>query len=172
MKVFMTAMMIWISSQTGWEVPTLPSLSFFTAQEMKHYAYGCDMDPVPVGNEDLCSSKEFWYLDEYEQQNIPLGLYDHKKQEIIVRDGFDIESIHDQSILLHELVHHMQFHNGVYEKVRCRGELEKLAYKLQDEWLNEKYGLRVNDVIGINDLFMFMVTHCHETIGPPDPEIN
>ena len=133
MKVFMTAMMLWISSQTGWEIPTLPSLSFFTAQEMKRYAYGCDMDPVPVGNEDLCSSKEFWYLDEYEQQNTPLGLYDHEKQEIIVRDGFDIDTIHDQSILLHELVHYVQDTNGI--QYQCPAEMEQESWPLQKQYL-------------------------------------
>ena len=67
-------------------------------------------------------------LDEIDKQSIPLALYNHENNEIIVREGFNIDTIHDQSVLFHELVHHMQFHNGVYERVRCTGELEELEY--------------------------------------------
>ena len=67
---------------------------------------------------------------------------------------------HDHSVIFHELVHHMQFHNGVYDKIRCKGQLEKEAYELQDKWLQEKYNVRINETIGINDLFILMVINC------------
>lgn len=173
MKVFMTAMMLWISQHTGYTIPELPAVSYLSPLEIKKFAYGCDNDPVPTINEDICSVQRFWDLDEMEREAIPLGLYNHENNEIIVRKGFDIETIHDQSVLFHELVHHMQFHNGEYEKVHCTGQLEKLAYKLQDKWLQEKYKVSVNAVIGVNELFLMLVTGCPDPLHGvtiPDPE--
>ena len=172
LKVFMTAMMLWISQHTGYTIPELPTISYFTPFELKRFAYGCDEDPVPSGNEDVCSTQQFWDLDEMDKQSIPLALYNHENNEIIVREGFNIDTIHDQSVLFHELVHHMQFHNGVYEIVRCKGELEGLAYSLQDKWLKEKYNVSVYNVIGVNELFLMLITTCHDGIHGgqvPDP---
>ena len=172
MKVFVTAMMLWISQHTGYTVPELPTVVELTPFELKRFAYGCDETPIPNGNEDICSVEEYWDLDEWERENIPLALYDHYEQTIVVRKGFDIDTVHDQSVLLHELVHHMLFNNGVYDMVKCNGELEKLAYSLQDKWLREKYNVTVNEVIGINELFMMIVSGCHGSDYGymPDPE--
>ena len=172
MKVFVTAMMLWISQHTGYTVPELPTVVELSPFELKRFAYGCDVTPIPNGNEDICSVEEYWDLDEWERENIPLALYDHYEQTIVVRKGFDIDTVHDQSVLLHELVHHMQFNNGVYDMVKCNGELEKLAYSLQDKWLREKYNVTVNEVIGINELFMMLVSGCHGSDYGymPDPE--
>ena len=54
--------------------------------------------------------------------------------------------------------------------VECRGQLEKEAHTLQDEWLQEKYGVNVWDTIQINQLFFVMITSC--MTGIPDPEMH
>ena len=41
-------------------------------------------------------------------------------------------------------------------------QLEKEAYTLQDEWLQEKYNVNVWDTIKINKLFFMMITNCRE----------
>jgi len=41
---------------------------------------------------------------------------------------------------------------------------------LQDEWLQEKYGVNVWDTIQINQLFFVMITSC--MTGIPDPEMH
>ena len=47
----------------------------------------------------------------------------------------------------------MQYENDIDSTVECVGELEKEAYKLQDEWLQEKYNVTVWDTIKMNRLF-------------------
>ncbi len=49
---------------------------------------------------------------------------------------------------------------------------KKLAYKLQDEWLQEKYNVTVYEVIGINELFLMLISGCHSSSHSfiPDPE--
>ena len=166
----MTAMMLWISQHTGYTIPELPTIVELSPFDLKRFAYGCDETPIPNGNDDICSVQEYWDLDEWGKENTPLALYDHYEQRIILRKGFDIDTIHDQSVLFHELVHHVQFNNGIYDTVECKGELEKLAYSLQDKWLQEKYNVSVYEVIDINELFLMIITACHDSMwGIPDP---
>ena len=160
MKEIVLAMMLWIHNVTGYTIPEPPNIKYLSSFEIKKFAYGCDMNPIPVGFEDICAAKNFWELDDYERENVPLGLYDHERQIIILNQDMKKSEAHDHSVIFHELVHHMQFHNGVYDKIRCKGQLEKEAYELQDKWLQEKYNVRINETIGINDLFILMVINC------------
>ena len=169
LKIFITAFMLWISSETGWPIPEHPNIIYLTEHEIRAYAYGCDEDPVPKLTKELCDAREFWDLD----NKGPLALYNHEKQVIVLNKKFDISTIHDQSVLMHELVHHMQNHIGVnLETVACKGELEKEAYELQNQWLKEKYNTNVFDVIGINELFLMILTSCSNEMyfTVPDPD--
>ena len=60
------------------------------------------------------------------------GFYD-KKLTIYLHPDFDLHNPTDQSRLLHELVHYVQWYNG-RDKGACWGHLEVEAYNLQDEW--------------------------------------
>jgi len=45
--------------------------------------------------------------------------------------ALDPNTAYGKSVLLHELVHFVQFETGVAETVECRNALEKDAYELQ-----------------------------------------
>ena len=67
----------------------------------------------------------------------------------------------------------MQYTNGIYDKAKCFGTLEKEAYKLQDKWLQEKYGVKIYETIGINQLMILLITTCRDGMWHmrvPDPE--
>ena len=171
MKVFIAAMMLWISNQTGYTIPEHPNVQYLTKHELKAYAHGCDQISVPKQNKDICDAREFWDLDEWAGSKSPIALYNHKEKLIILDKNFNIDTIHDQSVLLHELVHHLQSHSGKDFNGSCRGHLEKEAYELQDQWLKEKYDTNVYDVIGINELFLILLTTCGNPYHiPPDTE--
>ena len=171
MKVFITAMMLWISNQTGYAIPDHPTINYLSKHDMKAYAYGCDEKPIPKGNKDICAARKDWDLDDWSGSKSPLALYNHKEKLVLLDITFDIETIHDQSVILHELVHHLQnYANKPFEK-GCRGHLEKEAYDLHNKWLKEKYNMNVYDVIGINELFLILLTSCGNPYHiPPDPE--
>ena len=154
------AMMLWISSVTGYTIPELPQIIYLSSVDIKKYAYGCDKAIIPPENKDICDAQEFWDLDDINNERAPIALYDNKQQHIILNEKFNIETVHDQSVLLHELIHHVQLHNGVYKKVKCKNELEAEAYELHDKWLREKYGVTLKNIIGINELFLIFVTTC------------
>jgi hypothetical protein len=60
------------------------------------------------------------------------GFYD-RRVTIYLHADFDPHDPQDQSRLLHELVHYVQWHNGIND-TECWGALEVEAYNLQDEW--------------------------------------
>ncbi len=60
------------------------------------------------------------------------GFY-NTKRTIYLHADFDPHNEQDQSRLLHELVHYLQWQNGT-NKDACWGDLEVEAYSLQDEW--------------------------------------
>jgi hypothetical protein len=41
-------------------------------------------------------------------------------------------------VLVHELVHFLQYHDGTYEEVTCRQELEKDAFMIQDKFVKQQ----------------------------------
>ena len=89
-------------------------------------------------------------------------MYDFETKTIILREGFDINTVHDKSILLHELAHHLQYQNYKNENAACLGELEREAYDLQDKWLKEKYDVDVYSTIGIDEFYLIIITQCRE----------
>lgn len=168
MKEIILAMMLWIHNATGYTIPEIPDIKYLSTMDLRAYAYGCNQVPIPNGNEDICEAKDNWDID----NRGPIALYDHIDKVVILNKDFDITTVHDQSVLFHELVHHLQYANDIDSTVKCNGELEKEAYTLQDEWLHEKYGLNVWDTIQINQLFFMLITSCMTDMHVPDPEYN
>jgi Domain of unknown function (DUF6647) len=62
-----------------------------------------------------------------------LSLYNKESQTIYLRNGWDGKTPAELSILVHEMVHHLQ--NVGQLKFACPEEREELAYKAQDHWL-------------------------------------
>jgi hypothetical protein len=63
------------------------------------------------------------------------GFY-NRKNTIFLHENFDPHNPDDQSRLMHELVHYIQWHNGRGDD-DCWGHLEVEAYTLQDAWRME-----------------------------------
>jgi len=162
MKEILFAMMLWIHNATGYTIPEPPTIKYVNSFGITKEAYGCDLDPVPKKSVDICNSQHLWFVDFLEKENIPLGLYNHEEEIIFVNTDFQKGEAHDRSVIFHELIHHVQYHNGVYDKIPCIGKLEEEAYNLQDKWLKEKYNVSVYETIGINALFLMVITSCGE----------
>ncbi len=62
--------------------------------------------------------------------------YELRDHKIHVSGSIDLASVRDQSILLHEIVHHLQISNAI--KLPCRSAYDAQAYRLQTEWLKEQ----------------------------------
>ncbi len=63
------------------------------------------------------------------------GLYNFKNETIYLHNGIDLGSIRGRAVLVHELVHYLQYRSGVNNRVRCKNELETMAYQLESRYL-------------------------------------
>ena len=77
------------------------------------------------------------------------ALYDDKRRTIYLREDWQGHSFTEVSVLVHEMVHHLQ--NLADMKFACLEERERLAYEAQGKWL-AIFGKDLGEEFGI-DLF-------------------
>ncbi len=124
------ALLGWVRDEVShldFEVGTdMPSVKRVSNGEMLKVAFGKNM-PRAVN-----------------QKNMQIyGLYNFRNGTIYLLDSIDLETEKGKSILLHELVHYLQYQNGHNEKVDCKNQLEHLAYNLEAKYL-QAHGERVD----------------------------
>jgi hypothetical protein len=101
----------WIIQQTGWSaarVPPIKTTSFAHLRELSGL-----------------SSDEEWIR--------PAAFYSKSEHLIYLADSWNKDDLVDQSILVHELVHHLQIEDHI--QFACWGRYEAQAYELQIKWL-------------------------------------
>lgn len=77
------------------------------------------------------------------------GLYNFNEKAIYLHDSIDLDTEKGKAILLHELVHFLQYQHGEDKQVKCKNELESLAYLLEAKYLkdhNQHSGFNMNHV--------------------------
>jgi hypothetical protein len=85
------------------------------------------------------------------------ALYDDRRRIIYLHEGWAGKSPRDVSLLVHEMVHHMQ--NAAGKKFTCPQEREKDAYKAQSEWL-ALFGRTLEQEFEIDGMTMLVRTNC------------
>ena len=86
-----------------------------------------------------------------------LAAYHLPSQTIFLLDDWTGEDPLEQSILLHELVHHMQSAAGL--KYQCSGLRERVAYEAQRNFLASQ-DIDLFEALDIDRLFYVVVTNC------------
>lgn len=83
-----------------------------------------------------------------------VALYDNQSRTILLPDDWAGTSPVDQSVLVHEMVHHLQ--NLGKLRFECPQAREKLAYQAQDEWLH-RFGLSLEKEFDV-DMFTVLIS--------------
>lgn len=104
----------WIASKTGWKTASVPRIEIRSS---------ADLSTMFFGNAEGFEGVR------------PLALYSRDQHILFLSAQLALGNLLDQSILLHELVHHMQVINDA--AFDCREETERQAYRLQAQWLSE-----------------------------------
>lgn len=133
----MTAISLWLSVTFGLpEPPALPNIRHLDEQGMATLRFG---RPGPARANDI------------------LAVYDEPSQTIMLRPGWSSGDIADLSVLVHEMVHHLQHHAGLVHA--CPQERERLAYEAQDRWLR-LFGEDLESAFGLDRVMMMFMATC------------
>ena len=90
-------------------------------------------------------------------QREALSIYNNDTKTIYLRDDWTGETPADLSILVHEMVHHIQ--NLAQMKYACVEEREKMAYHAQKKWL-ELFGRDLESEFEIDGFTLLVITNC------------
>ena len=124
----------WLNHHSAFthHIGDMPKIITVSAEQMATVAFG-DKLPKAVNPKNL---------------NI-YGLYNFNEKAVYILDTLDLRSDKGKSILLHELVHFLQYEYGQDKDVACKNELEALAYLLEAKYLqahDHKPGFTLNQV--------------------------
>lgn len=130
-------LMAWIVAQTHWTVHKLPPIRLIPSEEIQKRFNAEEPTGLHIG-----------------------AFYSEKDHTIYLPDSWNPNALRDRSILLHELVHHLQYLNHV--KVTCESEYEFQAFKLEAAWLDEQGVEYPLDLMGVDLRYVLMLSHCPE----------
>lgn len=85
------------------------------------------------------------------------GLYDDRNHVIYLPEAWEGVTVAEISVLVHEMVHHLQHVGRV--TFSCPQERERLAYKAQDKWLSI-FGKNLADEFELDRFSVFAKTLC------------
>jgi hypothetical protein len=114
----------WIVARTEWVVKEPPTICFVTSAQLDEMAYGRE------------ANSSHLYVN---------ALYAYESHIVYLSANWNPNDLHDRSILLHELIHHLQALNDV--KAPCLAANERPTFEMQLEWLREQ---------GIQDPYKFL----------------
>lgn len=86
-----------------------------------------------------------------------VAVYDDTRRTIYLPQSWSGRSPSEVSVLVHELVHHLQNVAGL--KYACPQTREEIAYRAQDRWL-ARHGLNVFDEFQLDRMTLMLRTKC------------
>jgi hypothetical protein len=86
-----------------------------------------------------------------------VAVYDDASRTIYLPEGWSGKSAAETSVLVHEMVHHLQNLAGL--KHECPQAREKLAYEAQDQWL-KRFGEDLETAFEIDGMTRLVRTRC------------
>ena len=113
-----------------------PALVTVPARRLVEIRYG-PASPVPAGD--------------------VMAVYDDASRTIYLAEGWTGRTPAQLSVLVHEMVHHLQSSAGL--PFACPAERERLAYRAQDEWLR-LFGMDLETAFDIDPALVLVATVC------------
>lgn len=137
MEPLLSAIVVWLTITFG--LPASydhPRIEFSSSEQMARLHYGAA---------------------EMEGRSEVLSLYDDTNRIIHLANSWTGKSPADLSILVHEMVHHIQNVSGIgYE---CPAAREAIAYEAQDQWL-KLFGRNLVEEFELDRMFLKVSTMC------------
>lgn len=127
MNALLMAIAIWLSANFGLpQTNIMPDIDFVPAADMATMRYRVFMADMPKGATPA-------NMQMHPSQRQVLSVYDDATRTIYLLQDWTGRTPADLSILVHEMVHHMQNITG--QRFECVQAREKMALEAQDRWL-------------------------------------
>ncbi len=142
MKELTIALLMWISNHTPmtYDGSHFPNVVTVPHERLVHILYKGDL---PQGLDPEIVSVA--------------GLYNFRDGNIYLLEDEDLTTIEGQAVLIHELVHYLQYYDGIDKQVECMRELESAAYATQAEFLTQH-----DQEAPFNDMHVLLVSACRQ----------
>lgn len=137
MNALLAAIVTWLALNFGLPANyVFPAIRFLPEKEIYQIRYGT-------------TEPNFWPVT---------AMYEIRSQTILLPQSWTPTSPTDVSILVHEMVHHLQSKAGL--KYACNEEREAVAYAAQGKWLNQ-FGMALQNEFHFNSFTLKILTSCH-----------
>lgn len=143
MNALLTAIVLWLSANFG--LPANyehPKIEFAPTSKIVALRYQGLLDAAPqiaAGQRDV------------------VALYDMSRRTIYLREDWTGNTPAELSVLVHEMVHHLQNASG--QKFECPQAREQAAYAAQERWLG-LFGHDLEHDFQIDPFTLLVTTHC------------
>ncbi len=147
----------WVTSKL--EVPptsVMPSVVFTSQAQLELRRYGRAFNSVREGSSPTLSAPTGGETIPEARRDL-VAIYDDATETIYLSERWTAESIANQSVLVHEMVHHVQKLAGL--KYACTGARERPAYLAQKMWL-EDHGLDLEQEFQVDMFTIVAMSAC------------
>ena len=137
MDMLLVVLMAWTAVASGLPLaPVAPRIDYAPAAQLAAMRYGHEVSAADA---------------------TVVALYVPSIKTIFLQPEWDSRSPADVSVIVHELVHHLQQAAG--QRFPCAEAGEKAAFAAQQRWL-EQFDLDLESAFGIDGLTLFLRTRC------------
>jgi hypothetical protein len=146
MEALLTAIVVWLSA--NYSLPSSfdhPRIEFASAKDISSRFY-----------ESIARQHQPGLVLNQPEIDV-VSLYNSETKTIYLLDGWKGKTPGELSMLVHEMVHHLQ--NVGQLKFACPQEREKLAYKAQDGWLG-LFGSDLSREFQLDPFSILVKTNC------------
>ena len=152
MNALLTVISLWLSTNFGLPMPDeYPRVEHISSPQLQISWYVSSSE----GNVGGWSHHQISQT-KFESERLH-GFYFEPGQAVFLEKGWSPLSIADVSVLVHEMVHHLQLRAGL--NYRCPAAREKLAYQAQSKWL-QMHGLSLESEFGLDGMTVLVRTNC------------
>jgi hypothetical protein len=150
----LTAVVTWISANFGLPADyNHPSIKLVPAAQITFLRYKAF---TPGQQREALNLLQTETTDQSNRRET-VAVYDALNKTIFLPDTWQGETAADLSVLVHEMVHHLQ--NNAGKKYNCAGAREELAYAAQDKWL-QLFGRNLSTEFQIDAFTLKVSTAC------------
>ena len=158
MDALLTAIVIWISA--NYALPASlnhPRIERVASVEMAGLRYKGLLSALARKASAIQAQES-----SFEKRRDVVALYNDQTKTIYLSDKWAGGTPAELSVLVHEMVHHLQ--NQAATTFECPAERERLAYEVQDKWLG-LFGRNLEAEFEINGLALLVSTSCAMAMG-------